>query len=78
MNDFATSIPDVDNDPVMRLLLQGQAATVSEAEEMVLQAHLPEILRLIESCLTEDEFLNQPLVQILLAHGSRAWEDALR
>ena len=78
MNDFTIGIPDVDNDPVMRLLLQGQAATVGEAEEMVLQAHLPEILRLIESGLPEDEFLNQPLVQILLAHGSRAWEDALR
>ncbi len=78
MNDFATGIPEVDNDPVMRLLLQGQAATVGEAEEMVLQANLPEIVRLIESCLPEDQFLDHALVQILLAHGSRAWEDALR
>jgi len=78
MNDFATGIPDVDDDPVMRLLLQGRAATVAEAEEMVLQTNLPEIVRLIESCLPEDQFLDHPLVQLLLGHGSRAWEDALR
>ena len=78
MNDFATGIPEVDDDPVMRLLLQGRAETVQEAEEMVLEASLPEILRLVESPLSEEEFLNHPLIELLLAHGSRPWEDALR
>ena len=78
MNDFVTGIDKVDEDPVMRLLLQGRAETVREAEEMVLEASLPEILRLVERPLSEDEFLDHPLIELLLAHGSRPSEDAPR
>jgi hypothetical protein len=70
-------IPDLDHDPVFRLLLQGQAQTVTEAEEMVLNASLPEVIRLLQSPLSDEELGRHPLLAMFRRHGSRGWEDSL-
>jgi hypothetical protein len=72
-----TGIPEVDNDPVLRLLLSGAARTLDEAEEMYLDASMPEVLRLLGSDLSEDELCNHPLLVLLRSHGSRGWEDSV-
>ncbi len=64
-------------DPVADLLLKGEAATVAEAEELYLNTHLDEVIRLVESPLSDAEFRRHPLIQLLLARGSRGWEDSL-
>ena len=63
-------------DPVADLILEGRARTVAEAEEIYLDSHLGEILRLVDSELSDEEFRRHPLVALLLARGSRAWEDS--
>lgn len=73
-NVLATETGD---DPVAQLLLRGEAQTVAEAEERYLDAHLGEIVRLAESPLSDEEFRRHPLVALLLARGSRGWEDSL-
>jgi hypothetical protein len=65
------------SDPVVELLLSGRARTVEEAEEMYLDASIPEVLRLAASDLSDAEFRAHPLIQLLLARGSRGWEDSL-
>lgn len=76
-----TSPPDdllaVTDDPVSRLLLEGRAQTLREAEELYLDSCLPEVLALLQSPLSDDELARHPLMQMLRAHGSRWWEDAL-
>jgi len=67
----------VTNDPVARLLLSGRAQTLREAEELYLDACLPEVLRLLESPLSDEELGRQPLMAMLRAHGSRGWEEAV-
>jgi hypothetical protein len=59
------------------MLLLGAAQTVSEAEEAYLDAHLREVIRLVESPLSDEEFRAHPLIVLLLSHGSRDWEDSL-
>jgi hypothetical protein len=49
---------------------------VAEAEGVYLDAHLADVIHLAES-LPDDEFRNHELVRLLLAHGSRPWEDSL-
>ncbi len=66
------------DDPVEQLLLDGQAGTPSETEPQYLESHLDEVLRLVESPLSEQEFRRHPLIALLLSHGSRGWEDSLR
>ena len=75
MNSGTGSILD---DPIAQLLLNGQASTPSEAERLYLEAHLDEVLRLVQSPLSEDEFRSHPLIILLFSHGSRGWEDSLR
>jgi hypothetical protein len=58
------------------LLLSGRASSMAEAESMVLDAHLEEIAELAQR-LTEEEFGRHELVRLLLAHGSRPWEDSI-
>ena len=65
------------DDPVIDLLLSGRAATAAEAEELYLDASIPDVLRLVEGELTDTEFRAHPLIQLLLAHGSRGREDSL-
>ena len=57
-------------------LLSGRASSTAEAESMVLDAHLAEIAELAQR-LTEEEFGRHELVRLLLAHGSRPWEDSI-
>lgn len=75
MQDSTTSILD---DPVAQLLLSGEASTPSEAERLYLERHLDEILWLVQSPLSEEEFRRHPLIAMLFSHGSRGWEDSLR
>jgi len=64
-------------DPVVELLLSGRAETADEAEELYLDESIPEVVRLAGSPMSEDEFRAHPLIQLLLARGSRGWEDSL-
>ena len=72
---MAVSILD---DPVAQLLLNGEASTPSEAERLYLERHLDEVLRLVQSPLSDEEFREHPLIRMLFSHGSRGWEDSLR
>lgn len=64
-------------DPVADLLLAGEAATVDEAEELYLDRHLDEVIALVRSDLSDAEFRRHPLIMLLLARGSRGFEDSL-
>jgi hypothetical protein len=64
-------------DPVADLILRGEAATVDEAEEIYLDRHLEEVVRLVESTLSDDDFRRHPLIALLLSRGSRGFEDSL-
>lgn len=64
-------------DPVARLLLSGRAETLRQAEELYLDSCLPEVLRLLESGLSDEELGRHPLMAMLRSHGSRGWEEAL-
>jgi hypothetical protein len=65
------------NDPVARLLLSGKAETLREAEELYLDSCLPEVVRLLESGLSDEELGREPLMVMLRSHGSRGWEEAV-
>lgn len=69
--------PKLDDDPVVQLLLSGRAQTLSQAEEMYLDSSEAEIYRLLASPLTNEELLDQPLIQLLYFRSSRGWEDSL-
>ena len=69
-----TVLPD---DPVAQLILEGRAQTVEEAEILYLDEHIQDVIRLVESNLSDCELRRHPLIQLLFARGSRFWEDAL-
>jgi hypothetical protein len=71
------SLGELENDPVVRLLLRGEARTALEAEEMYLNACMPEVIRLLEGPLSDEELGNHPLMVLFRTHGSRGWEDSL-
>ncbi len=77
MNSQESGIPAIDHDPVLRLLLSGAAATLDEAEELYLDASMPEIVRLLGSSLSDQELCAHPLMVLLRARGSRGWEDSV-
>lgn len=64
-------------DPVDRLLLTGQASTVSEAEEQYLDSAHEEILELLRGPLSDEELGNHPLMVLFRSRGSPAREDSL-
>jgi hypothetical protein len=64
-------------DPVADLILAGKASTVDEAEELYLDTHLDDVIRLVERPLSDAEFRSHPLIALLLARGSRHREDSL-
>jgi len=70
-------MPEIDNDPVVHLLLTGQASTAEEAEEMYLDASLDEVIRLLQGPLSDEELGRHPLLVMYRQHGSRGWEDSL-
>lgn len=59
------------------LLLSGRAKTASEAEDMFLDAHLGDLARLAIE-LDDAAFERHEAIKLLMAHGSRRLEDALR
>ncbi len=70
-------LPGLESDPVLHLLLTGQAQTVAQAEEMFLNASLPEVIRLLQGPLSDEELGRHPLLVMYRRHGSRGWEDSL-
>jgi hypothetical protein len=74
---FSKTPQDSTGDPVADLLVSGRASTLEEAEDMYLDAHLGELLALVESDLSDADFRRHPLVALLLSRGSRRWEDSL-
>lgn len=64
-------------DPVAALIIAGEADTVERAEELYLDRSVGALLALVSSDLSDDDFRAHPLVQLLLARGSRGWEGAL-
>lgn len=64
-------------DPIVGILLRGEASTVHEAEETYLDSHLGEVVKLASSSLSDEEFRRHPLIMMLLSHGSRGFEDSL-
>ena len=74
MSELLTS--DEVNRQIDDLLLSGQARTASQAEEMFLDAHLPELVQLVRE-LNDDELARHEAIKLLMSHGSRRREDAL-
>lgn len=64
-------------DPVERLLVSGEAATVSEAEEIVLNSSLDAVTELLQTPLSDDELARHPLLVLYRTRGSRPREDDL-
>lgn len=60
-----TGVPQIDDDPVIWLLWTGQAKTLHEAEEMYLDASLPEVYRLLASDIPDDELVKHPLLVMM-------------
>ena len=77
MTHPAALIPGVTDDPVIQLLLRGEAHTLYEAEEKYLDSAMPEILELLGGPLSNAALARHPVLMLLLAHGSRGWEDSL-
>ena len=70
-------IPGVTDDPVIELILLGEAQTLHEAEEKYLNAAIPDILALLSGPLTNEELSDHRLLKLVRAHGSRGWEDSI-
>lgn len=66
-----------DPDPLVMMLVEGKAQTLQEAQEKYLNAHLPDVVALASSPLSDEAFRRHPLIALLLACGSRGWEDSL-
>ena len=69
-------LTQLSNDPLAQLLLCGKAQTLREAEELYLDTCLPEVVRLLQSGLSDEELGRHPLMRMLRSHGSRGWEEA--
>ncbi len=65
MQPQTDQLAELENDPILRLLLRGQARTLEEAEEMYLDASLPEVIRLLQSPLSDEELARHPLMVML-------------
>ena len=72
----ATMASESVNSEIDELLLSGRATTASQAEEMFLAAHLPDLARLVTE-LDDGAFERHEAVKLLMARGSRRWEDAI-
>lgn len=77
MSSEKSGTASIPGDSLFPLLLSGAASTLDEAEEMYLDASMPEILRLIGSSLSDAELCNHPLLVLLRSRGSRGWEDSV-
>jgi hypothetical protein len=70
-------IPGVTDDPVLRLILEGKARNLDEAEEMYLDGAMPEILELLGMPIPDEELADHPLFKLLRVRGSRGSEDSI-
>ncbi len=70
-------IPGVTDDPVLRLILDGRARTLDEAEEIYLDESLPDVLELLRKPIPDEELADHPLMTLLRVRGSRGREDSL-
>lgn len=70
-------IADAIDDPIVKMLLLGEAATLREAEEIYLDSSMPEVIRLLQSDFSNEELGAHPLMKMLRSHGSRGWEEAI-
>ena len=77
MSPPLVDIPGVTDDPVLRLLCLGKAKTLDEAEEMYLDAALPDVLELLQSPRSDEELAEHPLMKLLRVRGSRGREDSV-
>lgn len=77
MDQTDQTISEIADDPVIRLIMRGEAQTLHEAEAKYLDAAMPEILQLLRSPLSNSELSRHPLLRLLVAHGSRGWEDSI-
>lgn len=59
------------------LLLNGTASTMHEAETLFLDTYLDQISQLVNQ-LDESMLIEHEAIKLLMAHGSRPWEDALQ
>lgn len=64
-------------DPVEQLLLSGQASSVAEAEEIVLNTSFDLVNALLQSNMTDEELAAHPLFVLYRTRGSRPREDDL-
>ena len=62
-------VPGVTEDPILRLILAGQARTLDEAEEMYLDESLPEVLELLRKPIPDEELAEHPLMTLLPRQG---------
>jgi hypothetical protein len=70
-------VPGVTDDPVLRLILDGRARTLDEAEELYLDESLPLVLELLRKPILDEELADHPLMTLLRVRGSRGREDSL-
>lgn len=77
MNSHPPEFLDLFTDPVELLLLSGEAATVAEAEERVLNSSLDLVSDLLRGPHTDAELAAHPLLTLYRTRGSRPREDDL-
>jgi hypothetical protein len=65
------------DNPAVQLLLEGRADTAEQAERLYLEEHLDEVVELVNSPLSHEEFRQHPPIVALLSRGSRGWEDSI-
>lgn len=65
------------DDPVAQRLHSGQARTPSEAQRQSLESRVEDVLGLVQSPLSKEEFRRHPFIALLSSHGSRGWEDSI-
>ena len=70
-------IPGVTDDPVIRLIFEGKARDLDEAEEMYLEESLPDVIELLRLPIPDEELEQHPLIELLRRRGSRGWEDSI-
>jgi hypothetical protein len=77
MDPQSDDIPGVTDDPVLRLILTGEARSLDEAEEMFLDRSLSQVLELLREPIPDEELARHPLMTLLRVRGSRGREDSL-
>jgi hypothetical protein len=72
-----TSSDSILDDEITQLLLRGEANDSFEAERIYLDRNLDKVIDLVNSPISDETLRKHRLIQLLLAHGSRPWEDSV-